>query len=193
MNTKTDQRISSHVLRGLCYHHPGTGVAPEQPTASIMEDSEDDSNDDIGPAVNSSSVWQKNHAQFTHSTADDDYETPPQEILNQDFLQKYLHFAKVHITPVLSDETRETIATCYAEMRGCQGSRTLPVTAWSLETIIRLSSAHAKARLSLVVEAEPAVVNAMDILRFAMYKDLNMDDEVTQAAEITDDKLRRLI
>jgi len=192
MNTKTDRMIASHVLRGHCYRRPGTGVAPEQPTTSIMEDSEDDSDDDIGPAVNSSSVWQKNHAQFTHSTADDDYETPPQEILNQDFLRKYLHFAKVRITPVLSDEARETIATCYAEMRARQGTRTLPVTARSLETIIRLSSAHAKARLSPVVEAEPDVVNAMDLLRFAMYKDLNMDDEVTQVAEVTDDEITQL-
>jgi DNA replication licensing factor MCM3 len=49
-------------------------------------------------------------------------------------------------------------------MRCRQDKRTLPVTACTLEMVICLASAHAKARLSHVVEAEPDCKIAMDIL-----------------------------
>ena len=52
--------------------------------------------------------------------------------------------------PVLTEEARECIAGRYAEMRSRQDERTLPVTARSLETIIRLASAHAKVSESCV-------------------------------------------
>ena len=61
------------------------------------------------------------------------------------------------------------IANRYAEMRARQDDRTLPVTARSVETVIRLATAHAKARISDVVEAEPDCETAMDILSFALY------------------------
>ena len=55
------------------------------------------------------------------------------------------------------------IASRYAEMRSRQDER----------TFIRLVSAHAKARLSPIVEAEADVKAAMDILSFALYHDNN--------------------
>ena len=61
--------------------------------------------------------------------------------------------------PVLTEEARECIAGRYAEMRSRQDERTLPVTARSLETIIRLASAHAKVRkVSLFVDTRCAHV-----------------------------------
>ena len=71
--------------------------------------------------------------------------------------------------PELTEGARDFIANRYAEMRCRQDERTLPVTARTLETVIRLASAHAKARLSHVVEAEPDCEVAMDILSFALY------------------------
>ena len=47
------------------------------------------------------------------------------------------------------------------------GSKTLPVTPRALETIIRLSSAHAKSRLSRVVEEIDCRV-ALEIMTFAL-------------------------
>jgi DNA replicative helicase MCM subunit Mcm2 (Cdc46/Mcm family) len=85
-------------------------------------------------------------------------------------LRKYLHFAKNrHQQLELTDGAREFIANRYAEMRCRQDERTLPVTARTLETVIRLASAHAKARLSDKVEAKPDCEVAMDILSFALY------------------------
>lgn len=47
-------------------------------------------------------------------------------------------------------------------------NRSLPVTARSLETLIRLASAHAKARLSHTVE-EADAAKAMNLMSFALY------------------------
>jgi len=71
-----------------------------------------------------------------------------------------MRFAKTRIKPVLTDEGR---VNRYAEMRSRQDDRTLPVTARSLETIIRLAHVHAKATLSPLVEADPDCSVAMDI------------------------------
>ena len=73
------------------------------------------------------------------------------EILCQDFFCKYLRFSKQRIVPVLTDGEREAIVSRYAEMRSRQDDRTLPITAWSLETLIRLASAHAKVSFDLSV------------------------------------------
>lgn len=58
----------------------------------------------------------------------------------------------MRINPKLTAEAAKRITTLYADLRakvdGSQG-RTLPVTARTLETIIRLSSAHAKVRHAL--------------------------------------------
>ena len=96
------------------------------------------------------------------------------EILSMQFLKKYLHYAKARVSPVLTEESSEYIAQCYAELRnqkdGVDGQyRTMPITPRTLETLIRLSTAHAKTRLSPLVEEVDAEV-AFEILSFALFK-----------------------
>lgn len=50
-------------------------------------------------------------------------------------------------------------------------SQTSPLTARSLETLIRLSTAHAKARLSSKVETSDVKV-AEEIMRYALFKEV---------------------
>ena len=60
---------------------------------------------------------------------------------------------------MLSKEAAAHIASAYSELRQKETeSKTLPVTARTLETMIRLSSAIAKCRLSEIVEKADAKV-----------------------------------
>eukprot|EP00116_Pleurobrachia_bachei_P006744 sb/3467006/ len=97
------------------------------------------------------------------------------------FLRKYIHVAK-NLTPVLTREASETISNEYAKLRTTDNlvstnhhptgnkSKTLPITARALETLIRLSTAHAKARMSKIVEKKDAEA-AVELVNFAYFKE----------------------
>ncbi|KAG1783608.1 MCM2/3/5 family-domain-containing protein [Suillus placidus] len=68
------------------------------------------------------------------------------------------------------------IVNVYANLRNedegqTNRKKTAPLTARTLETLIRLSTAHAKARLSVKVESEDARA-AEEIMRYALYKEV---------------------
>ncbi|KAJ3019563.1 MCM DNA helicase complex subunit [Thoreauomyces humboldtii] len=98
------------------------------------------------------------------------------ELLSIGFLKKYLHYAKTRVKPVLTAEATDFICHEYTELRAAKEGegdkyRTMPITARTLETLIRLSTAHAKARLSQRVEKVDAEL-AVEILKFALYKEV---------------------
>jgi DNA replication licensing factor MCM3 len=160
IDPESDRRIADHVIRGHRYR-------PDHGQSGHDSDFDDEDSDDDGDKENRvHSVWQRNRQVVSSQSSRDPH---AHDMLQHDFLRKYMHFAKTRMKPVLTDRAREFIAYRYAEMRSRQDERTLPVTARSLETVIRLATAHAKARLSLEVEAEPDCAVAMDILSFALY------------------------
>lgn len=79
-----------------------------------------------------------------------------QKTVSSSFMRKYIHVARA-LKPVLTREACDIISTEYAKLRaqetvGSGRAKTQPVTARTLETLIRLSTAHAKARMSKRVE-----------------------------------------
>jgi DNA replication licensing factor MCM3 len=133
------------------------------------------------------SIWQR--SRYESQSSVNDSNSSNSDVLQHDFLRKYLHFAKTRVKPVLTEEARERIASRYAEMRSRQDERTLPVTARSLETVIRLATAHAKARLSPIVEAEADVGAAMDILSFALYhENINAGNQRPDTPDLEDQR-----
>ncbi|KAH7927392.1 MCM-domain-containing protein [Leucogyrophana mollusca] len=98
------------------------------------------------------------------------------EVLSIAFVKKYIQYAKSKAAPVLSKGAANHIVNVYANLRNedegqTNKKRTAPLTARTLETLIRLSTAHAKARLSAKVESEDAIA-AEEIMRFALYKEV---------------------
>ncbi|KAL7430988.1 hypothetical protein ACHAXM_002464 [Skeletonema potamos] len=176
MDPETDRRIAAHVIRGHKYRN-AAGQTGHDSDYDDDDDEDETSEEEGDDEKKAHAIWQRsrydtaNPSGVTSGKEDDDPHSD--DVLQHEFLRKYLHFAKTRMKPVLTEEARECIAGRYAEMRSRQDERTLPVTARSLETIIRLASAHAKARLSMVVEAEPDVAAAMDILSFALYHENN--------------------
>ncbi len=77
--------------------------------------------------------------------------------IDPDLLRKYISYSRRHIRPVLTDEAEERIRDFYIDLRKVGESQdSVPITARQLETIIRLSEASAKGRLSDKVEIEDA-------------------------------------
>lgn len=172
----SDRRLSEHVLRSHQYRKPGTIMEPE-PLYSTSFFTLDDPADQS----KNTSVWNRggNAAQI-HSGASD--------FLTKDFLRKYMHYAKNKAKPTLTEIAMTNISDAYTQMRAKQTRQNLPVTARSLETLIRLSSAHAKARLSSTVE-ELDVEVAVDLVNFVLYGEISSPHdeirETTTAAEVT--------
>ncbi|GAX25831.1 DNA replication licensing factor MCM3 [Fistulifera solaris] len=165
MDPETDRRIASHVIRGHRYRS-GRGTSGHDSDY----DDDDDEDDFFGRSEERvHSVWQRDRHYVEEQGSSHDEDPHDGDVLQHDFLRKYLYFAKHRIQPKLTEDAREFIAHRYAEMRARQDERTLPITARSLETVIRLATAHAKARLSETVESEPDCSAAMDILSFALY------------------------
>lgn len=77
---------------------------------------------------------------------------------------------------MLTDEANDYIVSTYADLRNDQlqdnQRKTSPITVRTLETLIRLSTAHAKARLSLLVE-ECDVEIAEELLRFTLFTNVS--------------------
>lgn len=112
------------------------------------------------------------------------------KVVSMKFMKKYIHIAK-SIKPVLSREASETIAEEYSRLRSqdtehTDMARTQPVTPRALETLIRLATAHAKARLSRTVEVEDADA-AIEMVSYAYFKKV-MEKKKKKAADESADE-----
>lgn len=95
------------------------------------------------------------------------------QILTVEFMKKYISVVKC-IKPKLTEQACELISNEYSRLRSQDSvdndvARTQPVTARTLETLIRLSTAHAKARMAKNVAAQDARA-AIELVQFAYFK-----------------------
>ncbi|KAL7694026.1 putative mini-chromosome maintenance protein [Plasmopara halstedii] len=168
LDRDADRNISDHVLRMHRYTCPGQEGVPlsfevssTDHLALLSEVSGDESK---------KSIFQKFDPLLHGGHQSSSSGGSGNGILTLDFLKKYIYYAKTRYQPVLTDSAIELISEGYAELRSHQNARTLPVTARSLETLIRLASAHAKARLSKTIEVVDAE-KAISLISFALYHD----------------------
>ncbi|GLT68372.1 hypothetical protein SLA2020_406120 [Shorea laevis] len=184
MDTDIDRQISAHVLRMHQYRSAidGGETAGDGNSRYGREDEADAD----------SSIWVK-HNRILHGRKRD--RGPKRDTLTIKFLKKYIHYAKHRFQPELTDEASEYIATAYAELRNASSNAktggTLPITARTLETIIRLSTAHAKLKLSPKVN-KTDVEAALKVLNFAIYhKELTEMEEREQERQREEGRKRR--
>ena len=75
------------------------------------------------------------------------------KIKSVETLSAYISYARENVQPVLSDAAARHLVESYVEMRKLgQGSKTITATPRQLESLIRLSEALAKMKLSKTVE-----------------------------------------
>lgn len=97
-------------------------------------------------------------------------------IVSMKFMRKYIHVAR-DIKPTLTREAAEYLADEYSKLRNhevdtsnqTQMARTQTVTARALETMIRLSTAHAKCRLSKTIDLKDAEA-CIELIQYAYFK-----------------------
>ena len=85
--------------------------------------------------------------------------------MTREFLKKYISFVKSLPAPELTDDSMNTAAGLYGELRKKvahydEAKVSVPVTVRTLETLIRLATAHAKLRMSKLIEQEDIGVAA---------------------------------
>lgn len=172
-----DRQVSEHVLRMHRYRQAGTeeGAPVREQTSQSLGVSANTQTGSQRPTE----VYEKYdamlHAGVTRTSGRG--ASKKTEILSIAFMKKYIQYAK-RIKPVLTQEASDRIADIYVGLRNdeIEGNqrRTSPLTVRTLETIIRLATAHAKSRLSSRVEERDAIA-AEGILRFALFKEIVED------------------
>lgn len=154
MEEENDRKIAKHVLKMRC-----SGVSSHlNPQSNMFDDPSiyDDSAPKTAP------VFAKNKYGANSSSS--------KKIYSVDFIKKYIMYAKATVNPVLTEKACEYICEIFPDLRQNESEKTLPVTPRTLESLIRLTIAHAKSRLSKDATEEDAMV-AYKLISFALFND----------------------
>ncbi|EGW32993.1 uncharacterized protein SPAPADRAFT_54957 [Spathaspora passalidarum NRRL Y-27907] len=172
-----DRIISEHVLRMHRFIPPGLmeGEPIREKSSVTLAVGDDETNEQ---ELLEQPIFEKFNA-LLHTGAQysgDRKSKKTPTILSIPFLKKYVQYAKQRIKPVLTKGASDHIVSTYSSLRndliGNNQRNTAPITARTLETLIRLATAHAKVRLSKTVDVKDAKV-AEELLRFALFKEVS--------------------
>ncbi|CAG9761851.1 unnamed protein product [Ceutorhynchus assimilis] len=166
IDERTDFDISDHVVRMHMYRNPleqDGEILPMGSTVDIFSTNNPDEDE-----LKEVPMFEKYDA-LLHGNS----RKKSDKILSVNFMRKYIHLVKI-LKPQLTDKASAIIAQEYSRLRSEEMlendvARTQPVTARSLETMIRLSTAHAKARMSRLVEEIDANA-AIELIQYAYFK-----------------------
>ena len=183
-----DRQISEHVLRMHRYRQPGTeeGAPVREEGSQLLGVGLETDADANRPTEVYEKFNPMLHSGVTITVGRGSNRRT--EVLSIPFIKKYIQYAKRE-KPILTKGAADHIVATYSALRNDEldagTRRTSPITARTLETLIRLSTAHAKARLSKRVEQKDADV-AEQILRFALFKEVVEDDRRKRRRTVRD-------
>uniref|UniRef100_A0A8C9PI89 DNA replication licensing factor MCM3 n=1 Tax=Spermophilus dauricus TaxID=99837 RepID=A0A8C9PI89_SPEDA len=167
MDPEQDREISDHVLRMHRYRAPGEQDGDAMPLGSAVDILATDDPDFTQDEQQDTQIYEK-HDNLLHGT-----KKKKEKMVSAAFMKKYIHVAKI-IKPILTQESAAYLAEEYSRLRSQDSmssdtARTSPVTARTLETLIRLATAHAKARMSKTVDLQDAE-EAVELVQYAYFK-----------------------
>ncbi|KAM4772018.1 DNA replication licensing factor MCM3 [Rhinophrynus dorsalis] len=167
MDPEQDREISDHVLRMHRFRAAGEQDGDAMPLGSAVDILATADPNVTNEEQHELQVYEK-HDSLLHGA-----KKKREKILSIDFMRKYIHVAKI-FKPVLTQEVASFIAEEYSRLRSqdqisSDTARTSPVTARTLETMIRLSTAHAKVRMSKTVQLQDAEA-AVELVQYAYFK-----------------------
>ncbi|NXK81609.1 MCM3 factor, partial [Amazona guildingii] len=183
MDSEQDREISDHVLRMHRYRKPNEQDGDAMPLGSAVEILTTEDPDFAQEEEQELQVYEK-HNDLLHGP-----HRRKEKIVSMEFMRKYIHVAKM-IKPILTEESASYIAEEYSRLRSQDQmnsdiAMTSPVTARTLETLIRLSTAHAKARMSKTVDLQDAEA-ALELVQFAYFKKV-LEKEKKRKKQAEDD------
>lgn len=170
VNPTRDRVISEHVLRMHRFVPPGLmeGEPIREKSAVTLAVGDDETNEQ---ELLEQPMFEKFNT-LLHAGIQN---KKTNNILSIPFLKKYVQYAKQRVQPVLTKGASDYIVSTYSSLRndliGNNQRNTAPITARTLETLIRLATAHAKVRLSKTVDVKDAKV-AEELLRYALFKEV---------------------
>uniref|UniRef100_A0A4W5KQ42 DNA replication licensing factor MCM3 n=1 Tax=Hucho hucho TaxID=62062 RepID=A0A4W5KQ42_9TELE len=169
MDADSDRKVSEHVLRMHRYRAPGEQEGTV-PGVTVDVFATEDPNITESAEQELQIYEKKDNVLHGHRNK-------KEKVVTMEFIRKYIHVAKL-VKPVLTQEASDHIAEEYSKLRShdqvnSQSARTMPVTARALETMIRLSTAHAKARMSKTTDLVDAEA-ALELMQFAYFKKVTL-------------------
>jgi DNA replication licensing factor MCM3 len=164
INPSLDRLIANHVLK--IHRYVPVGIEEGEPISEVLGNI--NLSDDTNHDNEESSPYE-----HTHPSAG----LKSEKILKISFLKKYINYAKTRIKPQLTEAAGELLIEFYAEFRAKANSlsdkksKVFPVTPRTLESLIRLATAHAKARLSPKIEKKDAEA-AAELVKYSIFREV---------------------
>ncbi|ROL42325.1 Maternal DNA replication licensing factor mcm3 [Anabarilius grahami] len=180
MDPDSDREISEHVLRMHRYRAPGEPEGTAMSLGSTVDVFATDDPNITEAAEQELQIYERK------DTVLHGHRKKKEKVVTMEFIRKYIHVAKL-VKPVLTQEASDYIAEEYSRLRShdqvnSDSARTMPVTARALETMIRLSTAHAKARMSKTTDLGDAEA-ALELMQFAYFKKILEKDKKRKVPE----------
>ncbi|KAG9285285.1 hypothetical protein G9A89_001419 [Geosiphon pyriformis] len=168
-----DRSLAEHVLRMHRYFPSnlmaGTPISDVPPQTLYMGQKEE---------IEVDHVWEDYFDPADGKRRSSRSKSKKKDFIPNSLLKKYIQYAKTK-SPILNEAAAAHCNKVWVELRNAnsdgRNAKTLPITTRTLETLFRLATAHAKARLSDIVEEEDAQI-AEEIVRFALYKEVLPDE-----------------
>lgn len=146
VNPELDERLASFVIDSHMRSHPSTteDIEDDQEKDDELDDEMDETTEDTPTRANRGKQTRKQ--KINQLNKERESEISP---ITQDLLSKYINYARVKIHPKLHQMDMDKVSRVYADLRRESISTgSFPITVRHLESILRISEAFAKMRLS---------------------------------------------